>query len=128
MAIINRYPIPSDSFAPNRPLNDLLRAQLEHFQLVEKRLPRPLRPSLNAERAEPLPHDAPASNQYVAAMTTLIHERRAGQVAKEKRAKSSPVLVAKPTSPTVIDIAASAAAPASKSKKPTPDKPKSRKP
>ena len=132
METIKRYPIPPDSFAPDRPLNDLLRAQLEHFQTVEKRLPRQLRPSLNPHAPEALPHDAPASNQYIATMTTLICKRRAVQLTKDPPAKPTPVLVPKPAtySPSAgLAIAASAAAgPATKSKKATPYKPKSRKP
>ena len=132
METIRRYPIPPDSFAPDRPLNDLLRAQLEHFQTVEKRLPREFRPSLNPNAPEALAQDAPASNRYIATMTTLIRERRAVQLAKDQPAKPAPVLVSKPAtySPLAgLAIAASdAAGPATKSKKATPYKPKSRKP
>ena len=51
MANIRRYPVPADSFDPNRPLNDLLQAQLEHFREVEKRLPRRIQPTLHPGHA-----------------------------------------------------------------------------
>ena len=138
MANIRRYPVPADSFDPNRPLNDLLQAQLEHFREVEKRLPRQIQPTLAPDMPPPSFKDARASNHYVATMTALI-QKRAGKTS----AKPAPVLVPKPTrtaQPAGIDIAASAAglAPpksaassanaAAKNKNATTQKPKSRKP
>jgi hypothetical protein len=138
MATIRRYPVPADSFVPNRPLNDLLQAQLEHFREIEKRLPRHTQPTLNPDMPPPSPKDALSSNRYVATMTTLIHQR-----ARKLPAKPSPVLVtkaARPPKPTGLAIAASASDPhpqkpaartargATKNKKATPRKPKSRKP
>jgi hypothetical protein len=138
MATIRRYPVPADSFVPNRPLNDLLQAQLEHFREIEKRLPRSIQPTLHPDMPPPSPKDAHASNHYVATMTTLIHQR-AGE---RSAAKPAPSLVTKPArspQPGSIAIAASASDPAprksaakpdraAKNKNPTPRKPKSRKP
>lgn len=75
MTDIRRYPVPDDSFDPKRPLNDLLVAQLEHFQEVERRLPRDLQPTLRPEMPPPSPRDANAAHDYVATMTTLIRRR-----------------------------------------------------
>jgi len=143
MATIKRHSIPADSFEPNRPLNDLLQAQLQHFHVVEKRLPRHSQPTLHPDMPPPSPLDAPASNRYIAAMTTLIRQRAANQTAKQpakdRPAKSAPVLVPKPArhrTPAGIPIAASASdvtpsrsaavRPARKNKKAA--TPKSRKP
>jgi hypothetical protein len=134
MATIRRYPVPADSFDPNRPLNDLLQAQLEHFREVEKRLPRQIQPTLHPDMPPPSYKDAHASNHYVATMTTLIRQR-----AGNTSAKPAPVLVPKPTrstQPAGIDIAASApsksaakpANVAAKNKNATPNKSKSSKP
>jgi len=136
MATIRRYPVPADSFAPDRPLNDLLQAQLEHFRKVEQRLPRHVQPTLHPDMPPPSPKDAPASNRYIATMTNLIRER-----AQASAAKPAPVLVTKPARPPRIKptgLAIAASAPDSPSRKPsaikeknkaTPRKPKkSRKP
>jgi hypothetical protein len=138
MATIRRYPVPADSFDPDRPLNDLLQAQLVHFHEIEKRLPRSIQPILNPNMPPPLPKDARASNHYVAALTTIIRQR-----AGKPPAKPAPVLVTKPArspQPAGIAIAASASYPtprksadkpataAAKNKKARPSKPKSRKP
>lgn len=133
MATIRRYPVPADSFAPDRPLNDLLQAQLEHFRKVEQRLPRHVQPTLHPDMPPPSPKDAPASNRYIATMTNLIRER-----AQKPAAKPAPVLVAKAARPPKIRQAGLAiAASESHSRKPsvtkkknaTPRKPKkSRKP
>ena len=90
MATIRRHPVPADSFAPNRPLNDLLQAQLEHFREIEKRLPRPVQPTLNPDMPPASHKDPHASNRYIATMTTLLRER-----AGDRAAKRSPILVMK---------------------------------
>jgi hypothetical protein len=139
MANIRRYPVPADSFDPNRPLNDLLQAQLEHFHEVEKRLPRRIQPTLHPDMPPPSPKDAQASNHYVATMTTLIRQRAGNPVVKP-----APVLVTNPDpSPQSAGIAIAASStplPAprksttkqakatSKNKSAAPSKPKSRKP
>jgi hypothetical protein len=132
MATIRRYPVPADSFVPDRPLNDLLQAQLEHFRKVEHRLPRRVQPTLHPDMPPPSPKDAAASNHYIATMTNLIRERAQNPAAK-------PLLVTKAARPPRImpaglAIAASESHPqksaaAKKKKKATPHKPKkSRKP
>ncbi len=133
MATIRRYPVPADSFVPDRPLNDLLQAQLEHFRKIEQRLPRHVQPTLHPDMPPPSPKDAPASNRYIATMTNLIRER-----AQIPAAKPAPVLISKGTRPRIksgLAIAASASdshsrkPAASKKKNATPHKPKkSRKP
>jgi hypothetical protein len=126
MATIRRYPVPVDSFVPDRPLNDLLQAQLEHFRKVEQRLPRHVQPTLHPDMPPPSPKDAIASNHYVATMTNLIRER-----AQNPAAKPTPVLVTKAArplriKPTGLDLAASAPGP--HSRKSAAAKKKSRKP
>jgi hypothetical protein len=112
MATIRRHPVPADSFVPNRPLNDLLQAQLEHFREIEKRLPRPVQPTLNPDMPLPSHKDARASNHYIATMTTLMRER-----AGDPPAKRSPILVTKPAARSPqsagLAIAASDPSPAS---------------
>ena len=49
MVTIRRHPVPTDSYDPKRPLNDLLVAQLEHFKHVAKNLPSDLRNTVPAE-------------------------------------------------------------------------------
>jgi hypothetical protein len=132
MATIRRYPVPADSFVPDRPLNDLLQAQLEHFRKVELRLPRQVQPTLHPDMPPPSSKDAPASNRYIATMTNLIRER-----ARNPAAKPAPVLVAKTARPPRIKSGLAIAASESHSRKTaavkkknaTPHKPrKSRKP
>jgi hypothetical protein len=130
MATIRRYPVPADSFVPDRPLNDLLQAQLEHFRKVEQRLPRHVQPTLHPDMPPPSPKDAPASNHYIATMTSLIRER-----AQNPAARPAPLLVAKAARPGIksgLAIAASESRsrkPSAKKKNITPRKPKkSRKP
>ena len=39
MATIHKHPVPTDSYDPKRPLNDLLIAQFEHFKHIARSLP-----------------------------------------------------------------------------------------
>jgi hypothetical protein len=68
MATIRRHPVPLDSYAPNRPLNDLLREQLAHFIHVEERLP----PSQRVKMPIPAADDADAANRFIAAVTEQL--------------------------------------------------------
>ena len=99
MATIHRHPIPPSSFAPDKPLNDLLVAQMQHFQHIEKRLPRRIQPSLQSEHAPPSPQDSASSSRYIAAMTNLIRQRAVKQPSQNEPSQTSPQLVPKPSRP-----------------------------
>ncbi len=73
MATVKRHPVPQDSYQPDRPLNDLMVAQLMHFIEAAKKLPAELRAGL----VEPSPEDAAASSRYIAEVTAaLLSQRR----------------------------------------------------
>ena len=93
MATIHRHPVPTDSYDPKRPLNDLLVAQLEHFKHIAKSLPSDLR---NTVPAEPSTEDREGADRFIAAVTG-IHVRRKSLAAvaeeqpkKTRSAKSKP--------------------------------------
>jgi hypothetical protein len=109
MATIRRYPVPSDSYDPNRPLNDLVREQLKHFVEAAQRLP----PELRIEMPVPSPDDAAAVNKFVAAVTErLMSVKRAPLKLVRKRGR-------KATAPPIA-LAAQAEAPASPVSRPKP--------
>lgn len=98
MTTIRRHPVPADSYDPNRPLNDLLIAQLEHFKHVAQGLSSDLR---SAVPAEPSLDDREGVDRFIAAVTGVHVQRK----------KAKPRLVAKPArrrQPVTLDIAASA--------------------
>jgi hypothetical protein len=78
MATVKRHPVPQDSYQPDRPLNDLMLAQLEHFVDTAKKLP----PNLRADLPEPplmddhTPPDPAASSRYIAAVTAALLSQR----------------------------------------------------
>jgi hypothetical protein len=72
MATVKRHPVPQDSYKPDRPLNDLMLAQLEHFVDAARHLP----PDLRAGLVEPSPADAAASSRYIAAVTAALLSQR----------------------------------------------------
>jgi len=72
MATIRRYPVPSDSFRADAPLNDLLLKQLEHFVEVAKSLPAELR----VDMPVPSPQDSAAAEHYIAAVTERLMSRK----------------------------------------------------
>jgi hypothetical protein len=106
MVTIHRHPVPTDSYDPKRPLNDLLVAQLEHFKHIAKSLPRDVR---NTVPAEPAIEDREGVDRFVAAVTGVHVSRK----------KATPRLVAKPVrrkQPLTLDLAAAVEETPTKSK------------
>jgi glycine cleavage system protein P-like pyridoxal-binding family len=98
MVTIRRYPVPTDSYDPKRPLNDLLVAQFEHFKHIAKSLPPDVR---NTVPAEPSIEDREGVDRFIAAVTGIHVSRK----------KATPRLVAKPPrrkQPVTLDLAAAA--------------------
>jgi hypothetical protein len=96
MATILRHPVPTDSYDPKRPLNDLLVAQLEHFKHIAKWLPSDIR---NTVPAEPSIEDREGADRFIAAVTGIHVSRK----------KAKPRLVAMPVrrkQPVTLDPAA----------------------
>jgi len=91
MATIRRHSIPSDSYAPDRPLNDLMREQLTHFIHVEERLPPEQRVSLPI----PSPDDSAAANRFIAAVTERLMGTRLSQAVEPARKNTPKLLKAK---------------------------------
>jgi hypothetical protein len=83
MVTIRRHQVPTDSYDPKRPLNDLLVAQLEHFKHIAKSLPLDVRTTVPAE---PSIEDREGVDRFVAAITGIHASRK----------KAAPRLVAKP--------------------------------
>lgn len=73
MVTIRRHPVPADSYDPNRPLNDLLLAQLEHFKHIAQRLPPEVR---SAVPAEPSSSDREGVDRFIAAITGACVSRK----------------------------------------------------
>jgi hypothetical protein len=65
MATIRRHPVPSDSYQPDRPLNDLVRSQFEHFREVAGKHPEVLKMNLQV----PSHDDVAGVSQFMAAVT-----------------------------------------------------------
>lgn len=87
MATIRRHPVPTDSFRPDGPLNDLGRKQLEHFIHVAERLPTDLRVDLPI----PSPEDGRAAGNFIAAVTErLMSRKRAPLMVVGKRRRKQP--------------------------------------
>jgi hypothetical protein len=68
MATIRRHPVPIESYAPDRPLNDLLIEQLKHFIHVEERLD----PKLRVTVPIPSLDDVAEANRFTAAVTERL--------------------------------------------------------
>lgn len=106
MVTIRRHPIPADSYDPNRPLNDLLLAQFEHFKHVAQRLPPEVRSTIPVE---PSTNDREGVDRFIAAITGACVSRKIErpQLVKGARRRKQPV---------TLDIAASAEEKPKKSK------------
>lgn len=106
MATIHRHPLPTDSYDPKRPLNDLLVAQLEHFKHIAKSLPSDVR---NTVPAEPSIEDREGVDRFIAAVTGIHVSRK----------RATPRLVAKPVrrkQPVTLNLAAAAGETSTKNK------------
>ncbi len=115
MATIRRHPVPPDSYDPNRPPNDLVREQLQHFIEVSQRLP----PSLRVDMPIPSPDDAAAANNFIAVVTErLMSVKRPPLKLVPKRKRKAPAAA--------IALAAQAEAPASPRSKPKKTRSKSK--
>ena len=68
MVTIRRHPVPANSYDPDRPLNDLLLAQLDHFKHIAEALPADARAKIPA--FPPL-DDRAAVDRFIAAVTQL---------------------------------------------------------
>jgi hypothetical protein len=86
MVTIRRHPIPPDSYNPDRPLNALMRAQLEHFAHVAERLS----PEIQVGLSVPSPEDPATANRFTAAVTEHLMsiKRPPLQIAKKHGHKS----------------------------------------
>ena len=112
MTTIRRHPVPTDSYDPKRPLNDLLVAQLEHFKHIAAQLPAEL-----AAGVPPPPpiEDTDSVSKFIAAITK----------AHVSRKKALPIVISRRTRqqlPGTLALAASAES------KPPSAKPKKSKP
>jgi hypothetical protein len=106
MVTIRRHPVPTDSYDPKRPLNDLLVAQLEHFKHIAKSFPSDVR---NTVPAEPSIEDREGVDRFIAAVTGIHMSRK----------KATPRLVAKPVrrkQPVTLSLAAAAEKASTKNK------------
>jgi hypothetical protein len=92
MATIQVSGPPKESFNKNRPISDLLRSQVKHFQHVEAKLDPSLRTRVSSREA--LTENAAA--QYIAQMTNILR-------------RSTPLTVA-PAGPIPVPLPAKAAA------------------
>jgi ribosomal protein RSM22 (predicted rRNA methylase) len=98
MVTIRRHPVPTNSYDPKRPLNDLLVAQFEHFKHIAHSLPLDIH---NSVPAEPSIEDREGVDRFIAAVTGVHVSRK----------KAAPRLVAKPAprkKPVTLDLAAAA--------------------
>ena len=73
MVTIRRHPVPTDSYDPKRPLNDLLVAQLEHFKHIAKSLPSEVRSTVPAE---PSLEDREGVDRFITAITGIHVSRK----------------------------------------------------
>jgi hypothetical protein len=106
MVTIRRHPVPTDSYDPKRPLNDLLVAQLEHFKHIAKSLPLDVRTTVPTE---PLIEDREGVDRFIAAVTRVHASRK----------KAIPRLVTRPprrTQSVTLDLAAAAEETSTKNK------------
>lgn len=114
---------PKEAFNKNRPMSDLIRAQIQHFKHIEEKLPPEARATL--PRHAIVTEDDAA--RYIAPMTRLLHLRAAASAAK------TPIEISRPApADTGLSLAAVAEAEAAPPKNPLPDaggkpKPRSRK-
>lgn len=69
MTTIRRHPVPTDSWDPERPLNDLMIEQLNHFTYVVQRLPAEARAALPPA---PKADDSVAAHRFIAAVTKAL--------------------------------------------------------
>lgn len=111
MTTIPRHPVPTGSYDPTRPLNDLLIEQFKHFQHSAANLPPDLRAAL-----PPIPpiEDSEAVSRFIAAVTRAHMSRK----------KELPRIVPKPIRtklPGTLSLAAVADATPARPKK-TPEK------
>jgi len=83
MATVHKHPVPTDSYDPKRPLNDLLVAQLAHFKHIARGLATDDR---NALPAEPSIDNREGIDRFIAAITGVHVSRK----------RATPQLVAKP--------------------------------
>lgn len=100
MATIRRHSVPSDSFQPDAPLNDLGREQLKHFIHVAERLPPELRPDMPI----PSPEDSVAANRFIANVTERLMAGKQPPLTLVPKRRRKPA-------PTGLSIAAGAEVP-----------------
>jgi hypothetical protein len=112
---------PKAAFNKQRPMSDLIKAQIRHFKHLEHKLPAESRTALPQQ---PIITEADAA-RYIAPMTALVRSRGAATPAAGKPAAQMPSL---PRRPRGLSIAASAetAAPVRKAKKKSSTKQKAR--
>jgi hypothetical protein len=134
MATIRVPGPPPEAFRKNRPISDLIKSQIRHFQHLEHKLQLTLPTKFS-------PHDLTtegAASQYIAEMTAALCNQRTAteqttsplRVPAPQRADNTPALRAIPKplrQPQRIDLAASASAKKPRTKKQVPAKPAKKK-
>ncbi|HUZ97058.1 MAG TPA: hypothetical protein VMU57_19315 [Edaphobacter sp.] len=127
MAIIRVPGPPPEAFRKNRPISDLIKSQIRHFQHLEQKLRLDLPTKFS-------PHDLTtedAASRYIAEMTAALRDQSAAapqttapiRVPRPQRRDNTPALRAIPKplrQPQQIDLAASASAKKPRTKKRAP--------
>ncbi len=134
MAIILVPGPPAEAFRKNRPISDLIKSQIRHFQHLEHKLRLDLPTKFS-------PHDLTtegAASKYIAEMTAALHNPATAapqtatpiRVPPSQRPDNTPALRAIPKplrQPQRVDIAASASTKKPSAKKQVPAKPAKKK-
>jgi hypothetical protein len=115
MVTIRRHPVPADSYHPDRPLNDLVRHQFDHFVEVAKKHPAILKMNLPV----PPPDDVAAVSQFMAVVTGQLMSLKKQPLKLVSKRRKKP----QTTAPTVA-LAAAAEPPTSPKARSKPKKPK----
>jgi hypothetical protein len=103
---------PKQAFNKNRPISDLIRAQIKHLKHVEAGMPAKLRDEVSQH---PITTEGEAA-KYIASMTNLFQSQATNSPVPIKPA--APVVIAKPAAPisTKPALSIAASAPATKKK------------
>lgn len=105
---------PKQAFNKNRPISDLIRAQVKHLKHVEA--------SLSADQRSKIPQHAISTEddaaQYIASMTSLFQTQPASPAKPAKPAAPVPIKPATPISTAPGLAIAASASPTSKKTKP----------
>lgn len=123
MATIHVPAPPASAFHKERPISDLLRGQLRHFEHIESRLPAELRSTIPPR--DRLTEDGAA--RYIAHLTQALQSQAAAPPAPRPVLVPSRPKPRKPPVPTTLPAIAATATPPPKSK-PAKSKPRGKRP